>query len=69
LGCLLAYDVGTPWIKAVLVSEDGRVIALAHVRRPAAHPEGVGDRLIEDLREAVAYVREHLEAPQGVGPV
>ncbi len=31
--------------------------------------EGVGDRLIEDLREAVAYVGEHPEAPQGVGPV
>ncbi|OGO12182.1 MAG: sphingosine-1-phosphate lyase [Chloroflexi bacterium RBG_13_66_10] len=31
--------------------------------------EGVGDRLIEDLREAAAYVREHPEAPQGIGPV
>jgi len=30
---------------------------------------GVRERFMEDLREAVAYVREHPEASQGIGPV
>jgi glutamate/tyrosine decarboxylase-like PLP-dependent enzyme len=30
---------------------------------------GVRERFVADLREAVAFVREHPEAPQGIGPV
>jgi glutamate/tyrosine decarboxylase-like PLP-dependent enzyme len=31
--------------------------------------DGVRERLVTDLREAVAFVREHPGAPQGIGPV
>ncbi len=38
MGYLLAYDVGTSRTKAVLVSEDGRVLASAHEAYPTYYP-------------------------------
>ncbi len=38
MGYLLAYDVGTTRTKAVLVSEDGRVLASAYEPYPTYYP-------------------------------